>query len=66
MSAANQRPSFLQSLKAVAWSFFGVRRSGDHEKDLSNANPVHLVIAALLAVAIFIGVLITVVRLVTS
>ena len=61
-----RKASFLQTMRAVAWSFFGVRRSSEHEKDLNQLNPVHVIIAGLLAVAVFIGVLVAVVRWVVS
>jgi hypothetical protein len=60
--AVARKGSFAQSMKAVAWSFFGVRRRADHEKDLGQLNPVHVVIAGLIAVAVFIGVLVMVVH----
>lgn len=60
--AVARKASFGQSMKAVAWSFFGVRRRADHEKDLSQLNPLHVVIAGLVAVAIFVGVLVAVVH----
>jgi len=60
---AVQRPgSFWGSMKAVAWSFFGVRKGKDHAEDLARLNPVHVVVAGLLAAAVFVGVLIGVVR----
>ena len=49
-------------VKAVAWSFFGVRRSAEYEKDVSQLNPVHVVIAAVVGVAIFIAVLLVLVN----
>jgi hypothetical protein len=49
-------------MKAVAWSFFGVRKGKDHAEDLARLNPVHVVVAGLLAAAVFVGVLIGVVR----
>ena len=64
--AVQRKGSFLQSLRAVAWSFFGVRKSKDYENDLKQLNPVHLVIAGLLAAAVFIGVLIALVNWVLS
>ena len=64
--AVARRGSFAQSFKAVAWSFFGVRRSSDYEKDVNQLNPVHVVIAGLIAAAIFVGVLVAVVRWVTG
>jgi hypothetical protein len=57
-----RKASFAQSLKAVAWSFFGIRKKSDYERDAANLNPVHVIVAALIGVAIFIAVLITVVK----
>jgi hypothetical protein len=56
--------SFLATLAAVFWSFVGLRRNKDYEKDVTGLNPVYVVIAGLLGVAIFIGVLIAVVKMV--
>ena len=64
--AVGRKGSFLRSLQAVAWSFFGVRRSAEHEKDLNQLNPVHVIVAGLVAAAVFIGVLVAVVRWVVS
>jgi len=64
--AVRRKGSFLQTVRAVAWSFFGVRKSADYEKDLSHLNPVHVVIAGLIGAAIFIGVLIALVSWVLS
>jgi hypothetical protein len=54
--------SFAATLKAVFWSFFGVRKKSSYERDAANLNPVYLIIAALLGVAIFISVLIALVK----
>jgi hypothetical protein len=61
-----RKSSFGQSMKAVLWSFFGVRKRRDLEADATQLNPLHLIIAALLAAAIFIGVLIAVVHFVVG
>ncbi|MDQ2821388.1 MAG: DUF2970 domain-containing protein [Pseudomonadota bacterium] len=58
-----RKASFGASLKAVFWSFFGVRKGRDHARDMSTLNPVHVIIAALIGVAIFIGVLVMVVQI---
>ena len=60
--AAQRKGSFLQTMRAVAWSFFGVRRSSDHEKDVSQLNPVHVVIAGVIGAALFITVLLLLVN----
>jgi len=64
--AVQRKASFLQTMRAVAWSFFGVRKSADYEKDVNQLNPVHVVIAGLIGAAIFIGVLIALVSWVLS
>jgi hypothetical protein len=61
-----QQASFMYSMKAVIWSFFGLRRKSDFDTDSVKLNPLHIVIAALLGVAVFIGLLITIVKLVVS
>ena len=53
-------------MRAVAWSFFGVRRSADYEKDVSKLNPVHVVIAGVLAAVLFIAGLLVLVNWVLS
>jgi hypothetical protein len=64
--AVQRKGSFLQTMRAVAWSFFGVRKSADYERDVSQLNPVHVIIAGVVGVVIFIGVLVGVVSWVLS
>jgi hypothetical protein len=59
-----RKMSFLDTMKAVLWSFFGVRKHSDYERDNTGLNPVHVVIAGLLAGLLFIAVLLTIVNLV--
>lgn len=59
-----RRAGFGQTARAVLWSFFGVRRKADYEKDAAELNPVHVIIAGLLAAALFVALLILVVNLV--
>lgn len=64
MNKPEQKASFLYTLKAVFWSFTGLRRKSDFDTDGKKINPVHIVIAGLIAVACFIGILVTIVKLV--
>ena len=64
--AAQRKLSFLQTMRAVAWSFFGVRKSADYEKDVSRLNPVHVVIAGVIGAAVFISLLLVLVNWVLS
>jgi hypothetical protein len=58
-----RKASFSATMKAVFWSFFGVRKRKDYEHDAANLNPVHVIVGALIGVAIFIGILLFVVRM---
>ena len=51
-------------LKTVLYGAIGVRRKADHEA--SHIRPVHVIVAAILFVVLFIFVLRTIVRIVTS
>jgi hypothetical protein len=63
----HKRPaSFLATMKAVFWSFFGVRKRRDYEQDAANLNPVHVIIAGLIGAALFIGLLLLAVRFAVS
>lgn len=46
--------SFGRSLKAVAWSFLGIRKSSEYQQDLASVNPLHIVLVAIGGVAIFV------------
>ena len=60
--AARRKGSFAQTMKAVAWSFFGVRKGSDHEKDVSQLNPVHVVIAGVIGAVLLIMLLLLLVN----
>ena len=71
MNDQEQRPparpaTFGATMKAVFWSFFGVRKRRDYEHDAANLNPIHVIVGALIGVALFIGILVLVVRMVVA
>jgi hypothetical protein len=57
-----RKGSFLQTARAVGWSFFGVRRSSGLAEDVQKLNPVHVVIAGLAGAALFVVALVLLVR----
>ncbi len=57
--------SFGATLLAIAWSFIGLRRKSDFDRDVGGLNPIYVLIAGLLGTALFIGVLLMIVTLVT-
>lgn len=48
------KATFLQTLSAVLWSFFGVRRGKSHSEDMQKLNPVHVIIVGVMAAAGFV------------
>ena len=64
--ATQRKLSFGATMKAVFWSFFGVRKRKHYEEDSANLNPVYLIIAGLIGAAAFIGILVMVVRIAVS
>ena len=59
---AARKGAFLQTVRAVAWSFFGVRRSAEHAQDVAKLNPVHVVIAGIVGAALFVATLVLLVQ----
>jgi hypothetical protein len=59
-----RKGSFLDTVKTVFSGAIGIRRKSDHER--APINPVHLVIAAVIFVVLFIFTLLTIVRIVLS
>ncbi len=57
-----RKGSFLQTIQAVAWSFFGVRRSADHAQDVAKLNPVHVIIAGIAGAGVFVAALVFLVK----
>jgi len=64
--AVARRGSLVRTFKAVAWSFFGVRKSNEHARDLEQLNPLHLIVAGIVAAAIFVGALVALVSWIIS
>ena len=60
--AVRRKASPLRTVAAVAWSFFGVRKGKDLERDVAELNPVHLVIAGVVMAALFVGGLVLLVQ----
>lgn len=52
-----RKGGFLATMKAVLWSFFGVRKRADYENDAASLNPVHVIVAGLICAAVFIGLI---------
>ncbi len=55
----------LQVAGAVFWSFFGVRKGKDMERDAVTIKPLHIVIAGLVAGVVFVLALVGLVTFLT-
>ncbi len=64
--AVARKGSVWRTLPAVGWSFFGVRKSADYEKDLAQLNPVHVILAGVAAGALFVLGMLALVKWVVS
>ena len=61
-----RKASFGSTMKAVFWSFFGIRKKSDYEQDAAQLNPVHVIIAGLIGALIFIATLLIIVKSVVA
>lgn len=52
----------LRVLRTVASAFFGVRRKSTSDEDLAQVNIKQLIVAAVVLMALFVGVLVTIVK----
>lgn len=57
-----RKGSLLQTMRAVAWSFLGIRRRADYASDVAKLNPIHVVVAGIVGAALFVLVLVLLVR----
>jgi len=57
-----RKASPLRVLKAVFWSFLGVRRRADNQDDFAGITAVQIIVAGVIGAVIFVTTLITLVR----
>jgi len=60
------KPSFWRSLKMVAWSFLGIRKSSESQQDVAQVNPFHIIVVGIGAAVVFVLGLIVLVNWVVS
>jgi hypothetical protein len=61
-AAVARKGSFLGTLRAVGWSFLGIRKGRGYEEDVSRLNPVHVIIAGVVGAVVFVLVLVVLVK----
>lgn len=61
-----RKASFGQTVKAILWAFFGVRKKSGYEQDAAGLNPVHVLLAGVIAALLFIATLVIIVKIVVA
>ena len=61
-----KEPSLLDVTRSVMWAFLGVQKSKNHERDFKHGKASQYIIIGLIGVAIFITILVVVVKFVIS
>jgi hypothetical protein len=57
--------SVLQAVSAVLGAFIGIRKGADRDKDLANLKPVHVIVTGVIGAALFVFMIVMLVRLIT-
>lgn len=65
-NAVKRKASFIATVKAVFWSFLGIRKKNDYEQDAAEMNPVHVIIAGIIGALIFVSTLVLIVKYVVA
>ena len=60
-----QKATPLQVARAVFWSFFGIRKRADYEKDAVSLTLLQVVVAGIIGAVIFVLSLVMLVRYIT-
>ena len=62
--ARNASP--LQVMRAVLWSFIGIRKKSGYEDDVARIRPVQVIVAGIIGAAIFVTCLVLLVKFLTA
>jgi len=63
--SVSRKPSTLRAMRAVFWSFFGVRRNRDYQADVTQLTATQLVVTGIVGAVLFIATLLLLVYFVT-
>lgn len=64
--ATQRKLSFFATMKAVMWSFLGIRKKSGYEQDAAKLNPIYVIIAGILGAIIFVTTLLLIVKSVVA
>jgi Protein of unknown function (DUF2970) len=60
------KPSLLRTVKAVAWSFVGIRKNSEFKEDLGRIHPVHVIVVGIGAALLLVVGLVILVNVVAG
>ena len=64
--STQRKLNFLQTVKAVLWAMFGVRKGAGLKDDIAKLNPVYVILTGLLFGVVFVGLLLLLVQWVVN
>ena len=50
----HRKGSFWRTVKAVGWSFLGVRKNSEYQEDTAKLNPVHIIVVGIVGAMLFV------------
>lgn len=59
---ARRKGSLLRTVRAVAWSFIGLRKGSEYQQDVERLNPIHIIAVGLAAALLLVVGLIALVN----
>ncbi|OWT63884.1 DUF2970 domain-containing protein [Candidimonas nitroreducens] len=63
---SQRKLNLLQTIKAISWAFFGVRKGKGYAEDIAKLNASHVIIGGIIAAIIFVLLLVWVAHLAVS
>jgi hypothetical protein len=60
--SSQRKLNFPQTVKAVLWAMFGVRKDDGLKEDISKLNPVYVILAGVIFAALFVISLLLIVQ----
>lgn len=62
LATPQRHGSLWRTVRAVAWSFFGVRKGADYQEDIAKLNPLHIILVGIASCMLFVAGLIALVK----
>lgn len=61
-----RKPTLLTVAKTIIWSFLGIRKRTEHDSETVHLSPVQILIAGVIGAAVFVLVLVSIVRVIVA